>query len=203
VDKTLLIVTSDPRLSELVRDLFPRCGLEIGVTPDQGFHLASKNAFDLYIIDGSLAGGTAFHLSRRIRGSDCNTPVIFLSDPRVDGDHQRAIESGANACLDRLDGLSRLADTVHLLFRWSEDTSLNSRIAELAAIRDSINERLSGLDSREGQALHKAHVARERLMAGLAERRDVTQKAYEAFTAAGGTRAYFERWWPYVLNEVI
>ena len=203
MDKTILIVTSDPGLGELVEHLLPRCRIEIVATANQGFLLAGKSAFDLYIVDGSLPGGTAIHLSKRIRGFDHNTPVIFLADPPVDGDHQAAIDAGANACLDKSDGSSRLVDTIRLLFRWSEDISLNSRIAEIAAIRDSIDERLSELNSRGRHSAHKAHVARERLMTGLAERRDVTQKAYEAFTAAGGTRAYFERWWPYVLNEVI
>ena len=202
MEKTLLIVTSDPGLGTLVSDLLPRCRIEIGATANQGFVLARKSAFDLYIVDGSLAGGTAIHLSKRIRGFDRNTPVIFLADSAVDG-RQAAIDAGANACLDKLDGLSRLADTILLLFRWSEDISLNSRIAEIGAIRDSIDEGLSDLDSRARHSAHKAHVARERLMTVLAERHDVTHKAYVAFTAAGGTRAYFERWWPYVLNEVI
>jgi hypothetical protein len=99
--------------------------------------------------------------------------------------------------------LRRLGDTVSLLFRWSEDISLNSRIAEIAAIRDSIDENLAGLASRAGQFVHRARLARARSMIALAGQQEVIDKAYEAFTAGGGTRAHFQRWWPQVLDEVI
>src|SRR5262249_31128169 len=153
--------------------------------------------------DERLPDGSGVHLCKQIRSFDCNTPIIFLFEGALNGDHQAALDAGANACIDRMDGTSRLGDTIFVLLRWAEDISLNSRIGEITAIRDSIEEILVELEARAEQSSLQANLARGRLITALAGRCDVTDKAYRAFTAAGGTRACFERWWPNVLNEVV
>ena len=203
VRKSLLIVDADPETAELVRTLASDSRIEFALSGDTGFRLARQESFDLYVVDEQLPDESGVHLCRRIRSFDRNTPIIFLSEGVSNGNQQAAVDAGANACIDRLDGLTRVGDTIVLLLRWAEDISLNSRIAELSAIRDSIEEKLIELDARAQQSAIKATLARERLMTVLAARQDVTDKAYRAFTAAGGTKAYFERWWPGVLNEVI
>ena len=200
--RNLLIVDADPDTADLVTVLSPDCRAITAVNAERGLSLARQETFDLYLVDEGLPDGSGVDFCKQIRGFDGTTPIIFLFDGDSDGHHQ-AVESGANACIDRADGLSRLGDTLVLLLRWAEDISLNSRIAEIAAIRDSIEENLRELDSRAQLSNHTAQLARIRLVTVLAGREDVTDKAYRAFIAAGGTKAYFERWWPNVLNEVI
>ena len=200
--RNLLIVDADPDTADLVTVLSPDCRAITAVNAERGLSLARQETFDLYLVDEGLPDGSGVDFCKQIRRFDGTTPIIFLFDGDSDGHHQ-AVESGANACIDRADGLSRLGDTLVLLLRWAEDISLNSRIAEIAAIRDSIEENLRELDSRAQVSNHTAQLARIRLVTVLAGRQDVTDKAYRAFIAAGGTKAYFERWWPNVLNEVI
>jgi len=202
VRRNLLIVDADPDTADLVTVLSPDCRAITAVNAERGLSLARQETFDLYLVDEGLPDGSGVDFCKQIRSFDGTTPIIFLFDGDSDGHHQ-AVESGANACIDRADGLSRLGDTLVLLLRWAEDISLNSRIAEIAAIRDSIEENLRELDSRAQVSNHTAQLARIRLVTVLAGRQDVTDKAYRAFIAAGGTKAYFERWWPNVLNEVI
>jgi len=201
--KSLLIVDSNPQTSDLVRILPADCRTRSAFNSETGLSLAKQETFDLYVVAEGLPDGSGVLLCRQIRGFDFNTPIIFLFEGARDGNHLQAVEAGANACIDRMDGSSRVGDTIILLLRWAEDISLNSRIAEITAIRDSIEEKLIELDGRAEQSTRKAKLARDRLMAVFARRQDVTEKAYRAFTAAGGTKAYFERWWPNVLNEVI
>ena len=201
--KSLLIVDADPQTADLVRIVTPDCWTESAATAVTGLGLAKKETFDLYVVEERLPDGSGVHLCKQIRSFDRNTPIIFLFEGALNGDHRAAVDAGANACIDRMDGSSRLGDTIVLLLRWAEDISLNSRIAEITAIRDSIEEKLIELDGRAEQSTRKAKLARDRLMAVFARRQDVTEKAYRAFTAAGGTKAYFARWWPNVLNEVI
>lgn len=200
--RNLLIVDADPDTADLVTVLSPDCRAITAVNAERGLSLARQETFDLYLVDEGLPDGSGVDFCKQIRSFDGTTPIIFLFDGDSGGHHQ-AVEAGANACIDRADGLSRLGDTLVLLLRWAEDISLNSRIAEIAAIRDSIEENLRELDSRAQVSNHTAQLARIRLVTVLAGREDVTDKAYRAFIAAGGTKAYFERWWPNVLNEVI
>jgi len=202
VRRNLLVVDPDPQTADLVR-IVSDCRIESAANEVEGLGLAKTGIFDLYIVDERLPDGSGVQLCKQIRSFDRNTPIIFLFGGASKRDHQAAVDAGANACIDRMEGSSRLRDTTGLLLRWAEDISLNSRIAELAAIRDSIEEELIELDVRAEESTHKAKLARERLMATLAGRHDVTDKAYRAFIAAGGTKAYFERWWPNVLDEVI
>jgi DNA-binding response OmpR family regulator len=196
-------VDADPDTAGLVTALSPNCRTISAANAETGLSLARQETFDLYLVDEGLPDGSGVKLCRQIRSFDGTTPIIFLFDGKSGGHHQAAVEAGANACIDRADGLSRLGDTLVLLLRWAEDISLNSRIAEIAAIRESIEENLLDLDSRAKLSNRTAQLARIRLVTILAGQQDVTDKAYRAFIAAGGTKAYFERWWPNVLNEVI
>jgi DNA-binding response OmpR family regulator len=203
MQKSLLIIDADQEIADLVRACFLDCRTTLAANTEAGLSLARRAIFDLYLINDSLPDGTGPGLCKQLRSFDRNTPIIVLFKGSPDDRHQAAVDAGANACIDKLDGLSRLGDTVVLLLRWAEDISLNSRIAEIAAIRDSIEEELIELDGRAAVSNSNAQLARIRLMNVLAGRQEVTEKAYRAFIAAGGTKAYFDRWWPTVLNEVI
>lgn len=199
---TILLVDDDQDTCELIRYFFQDYSAEVASTVAGAMRLARSHAFDLYLLDNWLPDGNGIDLCRQIRSLDGNTPIVFLSAAAYQKDHDEALEAGANAYMDKPADLSRLRDTVISLIRRSEQSSLEARVAELKAIRSSIDEYLAELQEQADRVDEKTRLARQRFVNAIAARRDISDRAYQAFTAAGGTKAHFQRLWPAALNEI-
>ena len=104
------------------------------------------------------------------------------------------MEVGVSVCLDKPAALFHLENTVIGLLRGAEARSLEARVAEIKAVRNSIQDYLSRLDGRlEGNS--------ERLI--RANERLLRANAYSAFVDSGGARAHFASLWPSVFGEIV
>ena len=160
---------------------------------DLGLKLIRSGIFDLYLLNSKLSDGSGIDLCREVRKTDRNTPVAVLikdADPR---DRAAVMEAGASAFLDKPAALFQLESTVIALLRQAETRSLNARIAEIAVMRDSINDRLSILGARLAANTERVIHANELMLKA---------HAFSAFVRSGGTRASFEHLWPGVLGEL-
>jgi DNA-binding response OmpR family regulator len=201
--RNLLFVDDDQEACRLIQVLLNRHRPRFAATVAEALRLARAEVFDLYLLSNWMPDGTGIDLCRQIRNFDGNTPIIFLSGVADSADHNDAIRAGANAYIDKPGGLSRLTDTVHCVIRQSEIRSLDAKVQELAAIRSAIDEYLVELQNRQARMDEKSRLAKARLISSIATRQDISDRAYQAFTAAGGARGDFLRLWPAALNEVL
>jgi len=94
-----------------------------------GLEFVKSGVFDLYVLDTWLPDGSGLELCREIRTADSLTPVIFLSAAAYVQDHQRAIDEGASAYLDKPSGLLRVEATIKDLISEAESRSLSAKVA--------------------------------------------------------------------------
>ena len=105
-----------------------------------GLELAGTEFFDLYILDNWLPDSSGVELCRQIRAFDHNTPIVFVSAAAYAADHQQALDSGANAYINKPVDLMSLQTTIEKLVRASEAKALEAKIDEIAALREAIRE---------------------------------------------------------------
>ncbi|HTK39125.1 MAG TPA: response regulator [Pyrinomonadaceae bacterium] len=89
-------------------------------TAAEALDLASRNAFDLYILDISLPGMDGISLCRRLRERGIAQPIIFFSAMVQPADRQFCLDAGADDFLVKPHDLDRFADTVAELLSSSE-----------------------------------------------------------------------------------
>jgi DNA-binding response OmpR family regulator len=156
----------------------------------EGLQLARLRYFDLYILDNWLPGGSGVELCRRIRTFDPNTPILFYSAAAYPRDMQAAFSAGAQAYLIKPVRFDELTRAVALLTAVPPETTIESRRAESAAIREEL-----AIQRRE--SAERLEKAKDKYL--RAEEKALRLKAQLAFLAAGGTRGDFAREWPSVL----
>src|SRR5688572_25839766 len=66
---------------------------------EETISLAKSQAFDLYLVDSWLPGGSGFTLTKEIREFDNKTPVLFYSAAAYESDKLRALNAGAQGYL--------------------------------------------------------------------------------------------------------
>jgi DNA-binding response OmpR family regulator len=165
---------------------------------DFGLKLIRLGTFDLYLLDsklpnGSGIDGSGIDLCREVRKTDYNTPVAVLIHADDACDRATALGAGASAFLEKPSALFHLESTLIALLRQAEARSFDARIAEIATLRDSINDRLSILGARMAANTERMIHANEVILKA---------HGFSAFVRSGGTRAHFERLWPGVLGEL-
>jgi DNA-binding response OmpR family regulator len=157
--------------------------------------LARNQIYDLYIIDDRLPDGSGDNLCREIRRFDHNTPILLLEDAGMDSERADLIDGGATASLEKPFDFLQLEYVVASLMRRAEAASLKATVAELEAIRDSIYDHLTELESRSHSATIRSARAIERVTAHMSKNPDLALRAYSVFHAAGGSRGHFEKLW--------
>jgi len=120
--------------------------------------------------------------------------VIFLSAAAYVQDHQRAMEEGASAYLDKPTDLFRLETVMNSLISEAEAKSLSAKVVAVSVLREEVEQQSVELYAqtsidREGMVRANEHL----LMA----------RAYSAFRESGGLKAHFERLWPSILDEIL
>jgi len=191
--KHVLCVDDDLDNCEIVAAVLPEISFTFAHRFADGKALIDSRLFDLYLLDNWLPDGSGLDLCREIRRTDANRPVVFLSAAAYARDHEAAMEAGASAYLDKPLGMLQLEATVARLIREAESRSWDARLAEITALKDSINEHIAKVDAGTRDCANRAVRANEHLFRA---------RAYSAFIDAGGIKAEFERLWPGLLSEM-
>jgi len=143
--------------------------------------------FDFYLTEYWLPDWTGPQLCRHIRDLDPRGPVVFYTAAARDEDRERAMRAGASAYCLKSDGSAHLLECIRLALDRSASESLLARIHEEEAIQTELARAAAVLAQRTQAARDSAAKAIEKA---------ARLKAWRAFSAAGGTRAHFEQWWP-------
>ena len=119
----VLIIEDDIQIVELLKihlaDL--SCEVMSAQNGKEALDLASKNQFDLLILDLMLPGMNGMEICRRIRMSGNTTPIIILSAKSEEIDKVLGLETGADDYLTKPFSLREFIARVKVVFRRKED----------------------------------------------------------------------------------
>src|SRR5258708_900411 len=119
----VLIIEDDLQIIELLKihlaDL--SCEMMSARNGKEALELASKNAFDLLILDLMLPGMNGMEICRRLRMSGNNTPIIILSAKSEEIDKVLGLETGADDYLTKPFSIREFIARVKVIFRRKED----------------------------------------------------------------------------------
>ena len=119
----VLLIEDDIQIIELLKihlaDL--SCDVTSSRNGKEGLALASKDTFDLLILDLMLPGMNGMEICRRIRLSGNNTPIIILSAKSEEIDKILGLETGADDYLTKPFSVREFIARVKVVFRRRED----------------------------------------------------------------------------------
>jgi DNA-binding response OmpR family regulator len=77
----VLLVEDEPHVASLINRGLSENGYSVSVAPDGtlGLEMALHHQFDILILDIMLPGMNGMELCRKLRGSNVNTPILFLT----------------------------------------------------------------------------------------------------------------------------
>jgi DNA-binding response OmpR family regulator len=159
----------------------------------EAIRLMNATVIDAFVIDYHLPGSSGIHLCRHIRRSDLHTPVCFYAATGTEEQRRRAFNAGAGGYVCASAGPDALGDEVERLLQFAELQGARAKVEEERAIQEELERRVVVAIDR---------TARARALAADAVELAAKAKAYERFTAAGGTPAIFRRWWPETFRTV-
>lgn len=85
----------------ILSDALPEDRVDVVDDPDRALELILRGSYDLYLLDLYLPGTDGAELCRRIRSTDAESPVIFVSGAVRQSDKQIAHEAGADGFLNK------------------------------------------------------------------------------------------------------
>ena len=114
----ILVVDDEPSITEFVSYALKKEGYnaDVGDNGEEAFLLASKNKYDLFILDIMLPGMDGYELCRRLR-SKTTSPVLFLSARDTELDKVVGLEIGGDDYLAKPFGVRELIARVRALLR--------------------------------------------------------------------------------------
>lgn len=114
----ILVVDDEPSITEFVSYALKKEGFTADVVDngESAIDLASKNTYDLYILDIMLPGMDGYELCRRLRAKT-SAPVLFLSARDTELDKVVGLEIGGDDYLAKPFGVRELIARVRALLR--------------------------------------------------------------------------------------
>jgi CheY-like chemotaxis protein len=187
--RTILCIGGDLSARQRVADTLRSYELVFAASAFEAIRSMNARAFDGYVTDYWLSDWAGVQLCRAIREVDRHCPVIVYSAASGETHLSRAARAGASACVG-IDEADLLETTLRTLLSVADSKSLDAK----AVMEEAVAAELARCDERSAGA------ATAQLAESFIERRART-RAHEAFVAAGGSRAHFERWWPQVFGS--
>src|SRR5262245_45278889 len=136
--RRILVVEDRNHEHDLLRLLFGEYDVAAASDSDEGFRMAKRQYFDLYILGDRMTGGTCIELCLRIREFDPNTPILLYSGQAHFCDRSEALSAGAQACFAKPIEVQEFLGTIKNLLFVSAQRLREARRAEFAAIREEL-----------------------------------------------------------------
>ncbi|MBE9568020.1 MAG: response regulator, partial [Proteobacteria bacterium] len=123
--KKILVVEDDRDIAHLLELHLRDLSYEVVVSGDgeTGWQLASKNDFDLIVLDLMLPGLDGLEVCRRLRGTSVHTPILMLTAKSSELDRVLGLELGADDYLTKPFSLTELQARVKAILRRVELSS--------------------------------------------------------------------------------
>jgi two-component system, OmpR family, alkaline phosphatase synthesis response regulator PhoP len=119
MDAKILIVEDEPGLVTALRDRLRKEGYEVSVAKDgmQGLELATREQFDLILLDLMLPGQSGLTVCQKLRQQGANTPILMLTARRQTMDKVVGLRTGADDYLTKPFKTAELLARVDALLR--------------------------------------------------------------------------------------
>jgi len=103
MSRRILIVEDDPTISDAVARGLRADGFDVAVAGDgaAGLSLALIDVFDVIILDVMLPAVSGYEICRRLRASECLTPILMLTARDSEIDEASALDLGADDYLTK------------------------------------------------------------------------------------------------------
>ena len=120
-DITVLLVEDELTLAMIIKDTLEENGFTIHTASDgeEGLHLFFELRPDVLVADVMMPKMDGFEMVRRIRQTDKQTPVLFLTARSAINDVVEGFELGANDYLKKPFGMQELIQRIETFFRYN------------------------------------------------------------------------------------
>jgi len=115
----ILIVEDETGLLTALRDRLRKEGYEVAVAKDgsSGFDLATRERFDLILLDLMLPGQSGLTVCQKLRQQGLNTPILMLTARRQTMDKVVGLRTGADDYLTKPFKMAELLARIDALLR--------------------------------------------------------------------------------------
>jgi len=119
--KKILIIEDDPAIRTGLSETFTTEGYSVSYadTGSKGFDLASKNNFDLIVLDLILPGKDGIEICKDLRSDGVKTPIIMVTSRKEEIDKILGLEIGADDYVTKPFSIRELLARVKALIRRS------------------------------------------------------------------------------------
>jgi len=138
MDARILIVEDEPGLVTALRDRLKKEGYAVTVAKDgtAGFDLASRERFDLVILDLMLPGQSGLTICQKLRQKGSAVPILMLTARRQTMDKVVGLRTGADDYLTKPFKMAELLARIDaLLRRAGHAASAGSSLYERGSVR--------------------------------------------------------------------
>ncbi|MBC8045396.1 MAG: response regulator transcription factor [Fimbriimonadaceae bacterium] len=128
----ILYVEDDPNLGFVTKDNLERKGLKIMMCTDgeTAYETFQKNTFNLCILDVMLPKIDGFTLAQKIRNTNKNIPIIFLSAKSMVEDRLEGFKAGADDYIIKPYSIDELLMKVDIFLKRSVNNTENKQDGE-------------------------------------------------------------------------
>ncbi|MCI4442398.1 MAG: response regulator transcription factor [Lentimicrobium sp.] len=130
--KNILMIEDDVSIVELVaihlKDIY--CDLTKAHTGTEGLHLATKNKYDMIILDVMLPEMDGIEICRRLRADKIFTPILMLTARSEEIDKIIGLETGADDYLTKPFSIREFIARTKAILRRTEMEKSSAEIAE-------------------------------------------------------------------------
>jgi CheY-like chemotaxis protein len=183
----ILCVEPDQETRALLEEMLSAYRTVFACNAYEALRELHSRTYDSYVLECWLPDLSGLQLCREIRKTDPNGPVLFCTGAARDQDRARGRRAGASAYLCKPVDPPALLNQLRVLLELAELESSHAKGELERVLREELAKRAAEILKRTGT---------ERRSAGRAMERICKTKASNAFTEAGGTNAYLQRYWP-------